>query len=196
MPRHWLTIAIVVALFAGGLLLLDSSPEVLQPGDPMAERDEALLTAYLTGVDTTQYSQSGSIEYNFAAERMSHFQADPESASEADFTTIESPDFTFYQAEASPWYVRAERGRSIQNGDVIVLRDDVRVWQENEASEPTVITTSELLIRPDSQVAETDQFVIISYPRIVTRGVGMRANLAEETFTILSEGSTSYEPNR
>lgn len=193
MPRHWLTISIVIVLVAASIMLIDSTPDVLQPTGP--DQEDALLTGYLTGVRTTQYDEFGSIEYQFTAERMSHFQPDPDTASANDYTTIRTPFFTFFQADDSPWYVEAEQGRTTQFGEVVILRDDVRVWQEAEQSEPIQITTSELIIEPENQVAETEQFVRITGPRVVSEGLGMRADLAHETFTIFSKGSTVYEPN-
>jgi lipopolysaccharide export system protein LptC len=196
MYRHWLTIALLIALFTGGILLLESPPEVFQPNTvTLPSEEDVHLTGYLTGVTTTQYNQTGTVEYHFTANQMSHFQPDPNTVSTNDYTTINAPFFTFFQEDSSPWYVRAQQGRSTQNGELMILQNDVRVWQENEGTEPTVITTSELHIRPQKQVAETDQFVIITRPQIITQGVGMRANLEQETFAILSEGNTIYEPN-
>lgn len=195
MPRHWLTIAVMITLIAGGIFLLDSPPEVFQPDTALTDPADAQLAAYLTGVSTRQYNQSGALDYNFTAERMSHFQPDADTASTDDYTIISKPFFTFHQENNSPWYLQAEEGRSIQNDELLILQDNVRAWQNNENQEPTVISTSELLIRPETQVAETDQFVMISRPQVATRGVGMRADLEQETFAILSEGKTTYEPN-
>lgn len=194
MPRHWLTITVVIALVAVSIMLLDSSPDVFQPANG-SDQEDALLTGYLTGVRTTQYDEFGGVEYRFTAERMSHFQPDPDTASANDYTTIDAPFFTFFQADNSPWYVEARQGRTTQFGEVVVLQDNVRVWQQTEHAEPTLITTSTLTIRPESQIAETDQFVRITRPRVVSQGVGMRADLIRETFAIFSEGSTVYEPN-
>ncbi|MCW8194378.1 LPS export ABC transporter periplasmic protein LptC [Proteobacteria bacterium 005FR1] len=196
MPRHWLTIIVSIALFATAIVLLNSPPQVLQQTEPPGNGRELLLSGYLTGVRTTQYGEAGAVEYRFSADRMSHFQADREGPSARDYTDIEAPSFTFYQAESAPWRMTARQGRSSDDGELVILQDDVRVWQNNTASEPTVITTSELLIRPESQVAETDQFVMITRPQMVASGVGMRADLEQETFAIRSEGKTVYEPNR
>jgi LPS export ABC transporter protein LptC len=194
MPRHWLTIVVLVGLFATAIILLDS-PQVLQSEDPAGEQRKLLLTGYLTGVESIQYNQSGAVEYLFSAQRMSHYQANRNGPSSLDYTAIEQPSFTFYQPDSSPWYMTAREGRSTEDGELVVLREDVRVWQNNPGADPTVLTTNELLIRPNTQVAETDQFVMISHPRMVTRGVGMHADLEQDTFAIRSQGSTVYEPN-
>lgn len=195
MPRHWLTIVVLIALFATAIVLLNSPPQVLQQAEPSGNGRELLLSGYLTGVETTQYGEAGAVEYRFSADRLSHYQADREGPSSSDYTTIKEPSFTFYQPESPPWYMTARQGRSSEDGELVVLRDDVRVWQNTRGSAPTVITTSELLIRPESQVAETDQFVMITRPQMVASGVGMQADLEQETFAIRSEGKTVYEPN-
>ncbi|MGQ9426173.1 LPS export ABC transporter periplasmic protein LptC [Gilvimarinus sp. F26214L] len=194
LPRHWLTIAAVLGLIAVSVLLLDSPPEVFQPDATLAGPPDVQMTGYLTGVRTVQYNAAGEVEYRFTTDRMSHFQPAGETDSEAAYTAIEAPFFTFYPGGTAPWYTSARQGRSSANGDLVLLQEDVRVWQEGPAG-PTVITTSELLIHPQTQVAETDQFVIMTNPRSVARGTGMRADLEQENFAILSEGSTIYEPN-
>lgn len=194
MPRHWLTISVLIGLVAVVILLLDSTPEVLQPS-PRANQEDALLTGYLTGVNTTQYGTSGAVEYKFTADRMSHFQPEPDSVSPEDYTIINQPFFTFFQGDKSPWYIQARQGRTTQLGQLVVLKDNVRVWRESGVQEPVLVTTSELRIRPESQLVETDNFVTITHPRVVSQGGGMRADLIQETFSIFSEGSTVYEPN-
>lgn len=193
MPR-WLTIVLVLILVAGGLTLLNSPSPVFQPEAPQQESGKVQLTGYLTGVESTQYSRNGGIEYSFTTPRMSHFQPDPKKTTPTDYTLIEAPFFTFYQAGDLPWFMRARQGRSTANGDRVVLQDDVKVWQDQPDRAPAVITTSSLVIHPEQQVAETDQFVMITAPGMVTRGKGMRADLGQETFAITSEGSTTYEP--
>lgn len=195
MPRHWLTIVVLVGLFASAIILLETPPQVLQQEEAAEKQRELLLTGFLTGVESIQYNQTGSAEYLFSAERLSHYQADRNGPSSHDYTAIEAPSFTFYQPDSNPWYMTAQEGRSTEDGELVALREDVRVWQNNLGAEPTEITTSELLIRPGAQVAETDQFVMITHPRMVTRGVGMHADLEQDTFAIRSQGSTVYEPN-
>lgn len=193
--RSWLTIALLIGLFAAATLLLDSSPEVFEAESPAQVEGEPQLTGYITGVESLQYSADGTMKYQFTAPRMSHFQHDPTEPSAEDFTTIETPHFVFFQPDSRPWYTQAQEGRSLQDGQLLVLRDGVRVWQQNPGAEPTVITTEELLIRPDLQVAETDQFVMITRPQVRSQGIGMRADLDQETFSIRSQGSSIYDPN-
>lgn len=194
MPR-WFTIVLLIILVVGGYALLNAPSPVFQPETTQPEAAEVQMTGYLTGVASTQYNETGAIEYSFTTPRMSHFQLEPDRSSPDDYTTIQNPFFTLYQTNDDPWRMQARQGRSTANGEVVVLREDVKVWQARSDRAPTVITTTELVIKPEQQVAETDQFVMITGPGMVTRGKGMRADLDQQTFAIISEGSTIYEPN-
>lgn len=196
MPRHWISITVVLALIAAALVLLLDAPSVVMPSDDAAFEDsEAHLTGYLIGVTTTQYSEEGDVEYQFTADRLSHYQVDREQATPADYTTIDSPFFTIHQQENAPWHIRAKEGVSRDNDQLFILHGAVRAWQDDPIRGLTQVTTDEMHFRPEQQIAETDHFVIITHPGSRTQGRGMYADLKQETLQILSEGSTVYEPN-
>lgn len=196
MSRHWISIALALTVVAGGFILLDSSPTVLPMHEPDSFGDsEFHLSGYLVGVTTTQYQEDGSVEYHFMAERLSRYQVDLNRSSEADYTLIRSPTFIVYQAESAPWHISAIEGESRQHDELFILQGDVLVWQDDAARGRTELTTQELHFRPQSQVAETDEFVMITQGRSRSQGYGMHGDLKQETLQILSEGKTVYEPN-
>jgi len=193
MPRHWVTITLVLA-FVAGLIALLESPSVVVPGNDFAET-EAHLAGYLVGVTSTRYTEEGRVEYQFTAERLTHYQLNRERASADDFTTIEAPFFTIYHNDNAPWHIRAREGESRDNDQLFILQGDVEAWQEDPERGLTHVATEKMDFRPPQQTAETDQFVMITHPGSRTQGRGMFADLKQETLQILSEGSTVYEPN-
>lgn len=193
MGRHWITIILALALIAGLVVLLDSPKVILPADDAGVEEPEAHLAGYLIDAVTTQYQEDGTVEYLFTAERLSRYQLDPNRATDADFTLIDSPFFIIYQQAGAPWQIRAEEGESRQNDELFILRGDVRAWQDDPERGHTDISTQVMHFRPQPQTAETDEFVMITQGRSRSQGYGMHADLAQETITILSEGNTVYE---
>lgn len=196
MPRHWITITIALAFIATGIVLLDSPSRVL-PGNPLDgfEESEAHLAGYLIGVTTTQYQQNGTVEYRFTADRLSRYQLDLDHSSAEDFTLISSPAFIVYPHEDAPWHIRAREGESRQNDELFILRGDVRVWQDDPVRGRTELSTETMHFHPQPQIAETDEFVMITQGRSRSQGYGMHGDLKQETLQILSEGKTVYEPD-
>jgi lipopolysaccharide export system protein LptC len=76
-----------------------------------------------------------------------------------DSSELDTPYMLVFDDEAPPWVIRSERGWVSANGDEVLLEGAVRARRDAaENLEPMVLTTSEMLLLPDSDYAETDRF--------------------------------------
>lgn len=199
-PLAWLGLVVLIGLVA----IWDFNPEDLMR--PVPEREAEFPHAYLIGSETRRFDTEGRLYHHMVSERADHFQHLPQRSSERDYSLIQKPDLTLYgqgdqenadppeteSAGAAPWRVMAEQGRSDANATRIHLHEDVRVWQEGDEG-LTELTTSELIIEPDRQFAETDKAVNMRSPQGRNEAVGMRANLGHDHIELLSEVRGTYD---
>jgi lipopolysaccharide export system protein LptC len=76
-----------------------------------------------------------------------------------DSRELDTPRILIFDDDAPPWVIRSERGWVSADGDEALLEGAVRAERDAAPNlEPMVLTTSELLLLPDSDYAETDRF--------------------------------------
>jgi lipopolysaccharide export system protein LptC len=102
-----------------------------------------------------------------------------------------------YRQEGEPWHVRSERGWVSPSGDVMLLLGKVHIWRNNASGLKELdIKTEDLRVLPEDEYGETDKPVLITTPTSETRGVGMKAHLAESRLELLSNVKTRHEPSK
>lgn len=75
-------------------------------------------------------------------------------------TEFDTPSLWIFDAPAPPWRVRAERGWASAEGDELLLQGLVRAERDaTDDLQPIVVTTSDMLLLPDAEYAETDRHV-------------------------------------
>lgn len=195
-PLAWLGLVVLIGLVA----IWDFNPEDLMR--PVPEREAEFPHAYLIESETRRFDTEGRLYHHMVSERADHFQYLPQRSSERDYSLIQKPDIRLYgQSEQedspdtetpAPWRARAEQGRSNADATRIHLQEQVRVWQQSDEG-LTELTTSELIIEPDRQFAQTDKAVKMRSPQGRNRAVGMRADLGKDHIELLSEVRGTYD---
>lgn len=72
---------------------------------------------------------------------------------------VQTPVMTVFSDDAPPWIIRSERGWISADGDELLLQGDVRAERASTPElAPLVLVSSELLVLPDVDYAETDRF--------------------------------------
>lgn len=195
MPRHWLSLLTLVALTLLFVLLWEWSPKVFLPEKPEAGKADKYPTAFLTNTEIIQYNKQGSIDYQFNANRLEHFQQQPNRKSDKDYTEINQPYFILYEKDAPPWFVKAEYGHATTATDTLILQKNVHLWQTKKADEQDLeLTTSKLILKPEDQYAETDKPVMIEAPGSTAHSVGMKADMKQGRIELLSRVRGVHEP--
>lgn len=150
---------------------------------------------YMKEVETREFDAQGKLHYQLSTPQVTHYQVNPDGPSDGDYTLIENPDMTFYDAEsAAPWLVSAETGRSEANGQLLRLLDNVLIQQQTPTQGLIQITTSELLVRASEQFAETDKAVKMRSAKGQIDAVGMDADLAQSRLQLKSQVKAVYDP--
>jgi lipopolysaccharide export system protein LptC len=139
---------------------------------------------FMSKATITQYGEAGTVRYRLESAEVLHYDAEG-------LTRLTAPALTLNRAPQSPWLARAGEGfvketdaASGNDGEVILLRDDVHLEQQ----EPNriEIAASTLSIYPDRQFAETDRPVIIDSASGRISAVGMSGDLESGLFKVSS----------
>jgi len=184
----------VAALLATFIILWESPPEAFLRDRGDSDKSGPSARAYLTGVSTQQYDEQGRLAYSFTADRVSHFQMHPKRRSARDYTELEKPRLIMFRGNEDPWHLSAIKG--VSQGKTITLRGEVRIWREDQSGERAELSTSELVVTPEQQYAQTDKPVTISAPGSLTEAGGMKLNIKQDRWVLTSRVKGKYEPYR
>lgn len=189
-PLPWL--ASVVALVLAFILWDKSSTGMLIPETPEVSE---FPYAYMTAIETLEYDAEGKLRYQVSTRTARHFQLNPNQAGPQDYSLFDEPRLVFYSdSDTAPWYLSATLGRSNANGEEIRLIDNVEARQDSSRHGVIEVTTSELLVKPVLQYAETDKAVNMRAQQSQIETVGMHAFLNEDRIEFLSQVRGVYAP--
>ena len=142
---------------------------------------------YLENFVTTAMGPDGRPMRRVEAEYMAHFP-------DTDTHEFQRPYMVMYREQGEPWHVRSERGWLSASGDVMLLLGKVHIWRNNASGVKELdIKTEDLRVLPEREYGETDKPVLITTPASQTRGIGMRAHLAESRLELLSNVHTRHD---
>ncbi len=192
MPRNLFSILAVITLLVSFIVLWESPPAVFSrdKGDP--EKRKPTARSYLTDIKTTQYDEEGRISYVFSASKLSIFQQHPKRSSKNDYTEIEAPSLLLLSEGEAPWHLTADTGRT--QGKNLTLNGNVLAWRENQQGHRSELSTTQLVVKPEQQYAETDKPVMITTVGSRTQAGGMKFYLKENKLVLTSKVRGRYDP--
>ncbi len=108
---------------------------------------------------------------------------------------LETPVLTVYKADEPPWVIRSERAWVSADGDTVLLQGTVRITRDAAPGiRPVAIDTTNLLVRPDDDYAETAEYATLSSLGSRAAGVGVQAWLGQPNrIKLLSQARGHYE---
>lgn len=192
MKNNWLVISVIVALTVATLFFWESPPKLLLP-DPAVEERERYPYAVLNDVHSRHYDDSGELSYEFVAAKLRYFRRDFSALSEDDYTMLDSPVLTLYTDDL-PWYVSAESGKLTEKGELLTLKDNVRIWQQDDNEQITELNTSALEIQPIKKIVRTEEEVRITSPQGHIEARGMVVDLVTQHIQLLERVRGFHEP--
>lgn len=188
-PAPWL-VAVALVIFFFAFSLRQKNDIVGYDYDP-----SGFPQIYMKEVETREFDPQGKLHYQLTTPQITHYQMNPDMASDTDYTLIDQPNMALYDAEAkAPWLVTAAIGRSEGNGQLIRLLENVLIQQQTPTQGLLQITTSELRIRPREQFAETDKAVKMRSAKGQIEAKGMDADLAQSRLQLKSQVKAVYDP--
>ena len=125
-----------------------------------------------------QFNLDGSLKHALNAKKMLHYADD-------DSTQVTDPGLTFY-SHARPMRLTAHQATVSKDGKEVRFSDNVRMVRDGSADNPElVVTTAELLVYPDDEIARSDVPVTITQGRSVINGSGIEVDNREHVFKLL-----------
>jgi lipopolysaccharide export system protein LptC len=169
----WLALMFVAIGIAAWLLRPGAERSTREDGDKERRPDYIVegLQGIVLGLD-------GEPTRRLDAERLRHYPDDGSSELDAPVLQVYDED-----DEAPPWYARSRLAWINAAGDELLLERDVRLDRAATLdSAPIELRTSELLVLPELDYAETSRFVMVERGQDwVTATDGMRAWFGEGT---------------
>ena len=161
------TVALLaLALVTGAVLLVDLQDYVPgQAGKPGDGRD-----AYMDDVSLRIMNTDGVPVYDMTAGHMTHYSG-------SDHLELENPLLNITRPDGSVWHVSAERGVSTANGAQVWLRGAVDILRLADDTRGAIhITSTDVLVRPAEEQAETDSSALIITDSYRVEAVGLKAD--------------------
>lgn len=147
----------------------DARPPPSAP-EPTQRRPDYIVE----GLSALMMDAAGRPDRRLVASELRHYPDDGSSE-------LDAPRLVVYADDAPPWRARADIGWINAEGDEVLLQERVRLERDaTDTAAPLLLRTSEMLVLPETDYAETARFVEIdSGDDWVTAEHGMRAWLGE-----------------
>lgn len=143
---------------------------------------------YVSDLRGRTMDEAGRLSRSLRADRLTHFMDDQS-------TEVESPRLTLYREGESPWQIESERGWISPDGTVVLLKGATRISREGSPGvRPVEVETSNLMVRPKDEYAETSEAVRITSLASRAQSLGMQAWLGKPSrIKLLSQARGHYE---
>jgi len=161
----WLPLALMAFLAAVTFWLQRAS----QPEDLPRQEQRHDPEFIVDNFTLRRFDIHGGLQYVLIAEKMLHY-------GDAAGTEIIGPSLTHYGGER-PARIFAQRARVSRDGKELLLSGDVRMVREATKEQPSlVVTTEEMYVYPDEDIARGSRPVTITEGKSVIRGEGFVAD--------------------
>jgi LPS export ABC transporter protein LptC len=174
------TVVLIVLAIAAAATWLFTWPG--QDSSPAAENplESPPLGYYARGARLSRTDEEGRFAYRVFAERLDELPGDER-------LQLTGVNVEYRPADDTAWSLSAATGRYARDGSRLDLAGEVEVRSApTDGSTPLTITTQQLLFSPDTSTVEADEAVEIRVGDWQLHGVGLRADLKEDTLELES----------
>ena len=176
--NRWLISAIALAM-----LILVFQPEEIQ-NQVQVETQVHDTDYFMEGVVIHQFDNNGRQTNTLAADRMEH-------SLKKDISILDKPVITFARSQSGEWQLSSNQGKLLNNNSIIKLDKNVKIEEHVEKDQlQTKITTNNMTINLDTNIAFTDQAVLIESPYYQTKSTGLEIEFDQEVIYLKSHVST------
>ena len=154
-------ILLAVALVTGWFVQDES---ILTDQAPPSPRGPDL---FVDNMDLKIIGEDGNVHYRIQATRVDHFPYD-------DHSDLKAPFMQVFSQRQAIWDVRAENGRVADKGDTVWLLGRTVINRPQRAEQQAInVVTSDVLVKPQADTAETSATAVIRSGAYRIEGVGM-----------------------
>ena len=142
-----------------------------QNGSPNATARKQGPDMFAEQIDVTIMNESGQPVYHITADYMAH-------SPHTERFDLERPFIELKRAAGDSWNITSERGQMTDEGDELWFLGSVNIHRKG--SRPLHIQTTDLLVKPDEELAETEYAVSISAPQYKINAIGLKADFRKD----------------
>lgn len=165
---------ILLTLLAALTFWLERASRVEDNGNDKGRHDPDFVVDNFT---LRRFNLDGGLQHSMSAKQMLHYPDD-------DSTSVIDPALTFF-GSSLPTRLSAQQARISKDGKLVRLSNDVRVVREATAENPELlVTTAEMVVYPDDEIARSSVPVRIVQGHSVINGSGMEVDNRTQTYTL------------
>jgi lipopolysaccharide export system protein LptC len=172
-----------IILFGGLLAAAMITGWLVQDQDILTEQTPPSPSGpdlFVNGMDLKIIGEDGNVHYRVQASHMEHFPYD-------DHSDLTDPSMQVFSQQRVIWNARSERGRVADQGDTVWLLGRAVINRPALADQQAVnVVTSDVMVKPQADTAETSAAAVITSGRYRIEGVGMLANFRESRLDLHS----------
>ncbi len=186
MPQRLIILFLLVAAALGSTWIMN---RIGQEGSDIDDRGEFQEPDYyMEDFTTLSMRTDGTPKHRLQALYMAHYPDD-------DTTELIEPTMKIFRIDSTPLHVSAEKGWVTANNEIVLLRGNVTMWENDESGNRSMeVNTSEVRVLTEEEYAETDKYATINRDRTTITGTGMRAYFKDSRLEIIDHERTVIKP--
>ena len=141
------------------------------PSSMMTETvaDERIQDYFVHGLILQQFDLAGGLSHVLEARHLAHFKA-------SGLTRLTLPSYILYARQRPDWTIQANSGSLNKEKTLLQLLGETHIdWQGDEQRPAMHLVTSNLMIHPQQEYAETDAAVTVTSAENWIESMGMQA---------------------
>jgi len=182
--RTWLLVVLVTLTLSSWLLLQKSDNTSLSDAPP--ETENRVPDFRIDQFIVVAMEASGIPSYRLQADSLLHFPSQK-------WSDLTDPRVQFYQQNTVNWHVSANKGRVYDEGENILLNDNVVLTRPASSEDGAMkVHTESLLVNAKSQTAETKLLARVETETHQLQWTGMRADMKKGNIKFMSDVTGVY----
>jgi lipopolysaccharide export system protein LptC len=146
------------------------------------------IDGYMTNVHYIRTDETGRIAQEIMTPRAEHLPHD-------NTMVYTHPMLNIFPATGGAWHLSALHGQNTNGSDLIELWDDVSLKRDTSDDNTSLIANTESISAfPKQRLITSQKMVTIKQPGFTISGKGLKGNLNDGVFKLLSETQTQLEP--
>lgn len=163
--RIWLLLALLTVL---GITWWASRQEPAVLESERVDQDQ-VQDYFVRGLELHLFDTQGRLSHILEADRLAHFKA-------SGITRLQQPGYILYEDKQPAWKIRAEKGDLSRDQSLLQLLGKTEIdWQGDDRRPPMHLITSDLIVHPQTEYAETAAPVTVTSGENWIESTGMQA---------------------